>query len=90
MNIECARAGWRDRGFSCELWVDPPGQIWSDFVHEVDELLMLVEGEIELTVAGRTWRPAAGAEVFIPSGAVHTVRNVGGATSRWLYGYRQV
>jgi quercetin dioxygenase-like cupin family protein len=57
-------------------------------VHPVDELLMPVEGVIELTVQGRTWRPAPGEEVFIPAGAPHTVRNVGDTTSRWWYGYR--
>jgi hypothetical protein len=62
--------------------------VWADFVHPVDELLLPVEGEIELTVQGRTWRPALGEEVFIPAGALHTVRNVGDTTSRWWYGYR--
>jgi quercetin dioxygenase-like cupin family protein len=70
------------------MWTDPPGQVWVDFVHSVDELLMLVEGEIELSLSGRTWRPAPGEEVLIPAGVTHTVRNVGGTTSRWLYGYR--
>ena len=79
---------WRQRGFSCALWTDPPGQVWADFVHPVDERLLPVEGEIELTVQGQTWRPALGEEVFIPAGALHTVRNVGGTTSRWWYGYR--
>ena len=46
------------------------------------------EGEVELTVQGRTWRPALGEEVFIPAGVAHTVRNVGGTTRRWWYGYR--
>jgi len=31
----------------------------------------------------------AGDEVFIPAPALHTVRNVGGTTARWLYGYRE-
>ncbi len=88
VTIEQVRADWSARGFSCALWVDPPGQVWADFIHEVDELLMPVEGDIELSLANRTWRPALGEEVFIPAGAAHTVRNVGGATSRWLYGYR--
>jgi quercetin dioxygenase-like cupin family protein len=79
---------WRQRGFSCALWTDPPGRGWADFVHPVDERLLPVEGEIELTVQGRTWRPALGEEVFIPAGVAHTVRNVGGTTSRWWYGYR--
>ena len=36
---------WRERGFSCGLWVDPPGQVWADFIHDTDELVMAVEGE---------------------------------------------
>jgi hypothetical protein len=39
------RQRWAGRGFSCDLWVDSPGRVWNDFVHECDELVMLVEGE---------------------------------------------
>jgi quercetin dioxygenase-like cupin family protein len=78
---------WRARGFSCGLWVDPPGQVWEDYVHETDELVLLVEGEVEFEVNGQLHRPRAGEELLIPAGARHTVRNVGAGTSRWLYGY---
>lgn len=78
---------WLARGYSCEVWIDPPGQVWSDFVHPTDELVVLVEGEIELTFGGRTLRPRRGEEVLIPAGASHTVVNVGKVTNRWLYGY---
>jgi len=27
---------WYSRGFSCGLWVDPPGQMWEDYVHSMD------------------------------------------------------
>ena len=27
---------WRSRGFSCGLWTDKPGQVWADFVHDVE------------------------------------------------------
>lgn len=79
---------WRREGYTCDLWVDPPGRVWSDFVHEVDEVVCVVEGEIELETLGRTERLAPGDEIHIPAHAVHTVRNVGGTTARWLYGYR--
>lgn len=79
---------WRSRGFSCELWVDPPGQVWEDYVHATDELLMVLEGELELEIKGRTFRPKIGEEVFIPAHVIHSVRNVGGTTARWLYGYK--
>lgn len=92
MNIEHKlrdiRADWERRGFSFEYWIDPPGQVWRDFVHDVEELVMLVEGEIELTFGGRTIRPGVGEEVSIPSGARHTVSNPGDASNRWCFGYR--
>ena len=80
---------WRERGFSCGLWIDPPGQVWADYVHDVDELVMVVEGEVELVVSGKACRPAPGEEMLIPAQAKHTVRNVGNGESRWLYGYRR-
>ncbi len=80
---------WRARGFSCGLWTDPPGQVWRDYVHNVDELFMVVEGAVELEMQGRTFRPAIGEEMLIPARATHTVRNVGPSIARWLYGYRR-
>lgn len=78
---------WTARGFSCDLWVDPPGQRWEDFVHASDELLMLVEGQLEVVIDGHLHRPQIGEELLIPAGASHSVRNIGGVTARWLYGY---
>lgn len=80
---------WRERGFSCGLWVDPPGQVWADYVHDTDELVMVVDGDVEFEIDGRVHRPAAGEELFIPARARHTVRNLGRGQSRWLYGYRR-
>lgn len=80
---------WRARGFSCGLWTDPPGQVWRNYVHDVDELFMVVAGAIELEMQGRTFRPGIGEEVLIPAGALHTVRNIGPTAARWLYGYRK-
>ena len=80
---------WAARGFSCDLWVDPPGQRWEDFVHEVDELVLVLEGQMEFEVDGKVVRPKPGEEVFIPAGARHSARNIGSTTARWLYGYRQ-
>lgn len=79
---------WKKRGYSCGLWVDPRGQVWEDFTHDTDELLMLVEGEIEVEIRGQKTRPKPGEEVLIPQGAIHSVRNLGKGESRWLYGYR--
>lgn len=80
-------ADWRMRGFSCGLWVDPPGQMWADFVHDTNEVVMVVEREVEFEIAPVTHRPQASEELLIPAGARRTVRNLGTAESRRLYGY---
>jgi len=87
VNTQDISADWRARGFSCDLWVDPPGQRWEDFVHDTDELILVVEGEVEFEVGGVTSCPETGEEVFIPAGELHSVRNVGNTTAKWLYGY---
>ena len=79
---------WHLRGYSCGVFRDPPGQVWADFVHRVDELVVLAEGEIELEIEGMAQRPQIGQEVFIPANAVHTVRNIGRTNNVWYYGYR--
>ena len=86
---ERVAADWAARGFSCELWVDPPGQRWQDFTHRTDELVLVLEGAMEFEVGDRVVRPALGEELLIPAGAVHSARNVGTTTARWLYGYKR-
>ncbi len=81
---------WASRGYSCELWTDPVGAEWGDFIHvEEDELILLLEGRIEIEMAGLVRQPKPGEEVLIPAMTIHTVRNIGEGTARWLYGYRK-
>lgn len=37
---------WKGRGFSCDLFTDPPGREWNDFVHKDDELVAVVQGAV--------------------------------------------
>lgn len=87
-DVTRVESDWLSRGFSCEVWTDPPGQVWADFVHGVDELVMTIEGDVEFEFGGKTFRPRPGEELMIPAGASHTVRNVGNSISRWFFGYR--
>ncbi|OGR84662.1 MAG: cupin domain-containing protein [Elusimicrobia bacterium RIFCSPLOWO2_01_FULL_54_10] len=80
---------WAARGYSCGLWVDPPGQLWEDYVHDTDELLMVMEGKLRLEISGVNHEALPGKEFFIPARAKHTVENTGGTTAKWLYGYKK-
>ncbi len=82
------RDDWYDRGFSCDIWIAPPGKIWTDFVHDTNEFLMLIDGEIELEMDDNILHPKIGDEVLIPAGMSHTVRNIGLVTNHWFYGYK--
>jgi len=85
---DAIREDWAAQGFSCEVWIDPPGQIWHDFQHEVDEMVVLLEGECQIDLNGRAVRMGAGDELMIPAGTRHTVRNCGSGPARWLHGFR--
>ncbi len=80
-------AEWRNRGYSCALFVDPPGRAWDDFVHNSNELVAVAEGRLEVTIDGTRMVAEPGDEVFIPRGTLHSVRNIHSDTTRWLYGF---
>lgn len=78
---------WHCRGYSCDLFADPPGRRWNDFVHDNSELITVVEGRMKVIIAGEEYVAGPGDEVFIPKGALHSVHNIHTGTTRWLYGY---
>src|SRR3954469_16677118 len=57
MDLKAIEKDWKTRGFSFGLWIDPPGKRWEDYVHDSDELWMLVEGTMELKVGKETHHP---------------------------------
>ena len=89
LESDLIKQDWNSRGYSFGVFRYPPGQVWADFVHRPTELLVLVEGEIEVEIEGKSQRPQIGEEVYIPANAVHTVRNVGQRNNVWYYGYEK-
>jgi hypothetical protein len=44
----------------------------------------------EEEVASGEWREnLIGVELLIPAGAIHSARNIGATTARWLFGYKR-
>ena len=80
---------WKQRGYSFGVFRDPPGQVWADFVHKTDEVV-LAEGVIEIEIEGRSHFLKIGEEQFIPAKALHTVRNTGRTYNVWYYGYKTI
>lgn len=80
-------AAWKAEGFSFGVFRDPPGQEWNDFVHDVDEYVLIAEGELVVDVGSRQQRVQAGDLVQIPKGVHHSLKTVSAEGSVWLYGY---
>ena len=85
--IEELTKTWNSRGFRCEERIDAPGKADPLHAFDHDELLVVLEGDIEVDIAGKTLCPTAGESVVIPAGAEHEVRNVGSQPARCLHGF---
>jgi mannose-6-phosphate isomerase-like protein (cupin superfamily) len=85
---ELTLEAWEKRGYRGGTWDDPPGRAWENFVHDVDELMMVVSGDLELEVGGKKSYLRPGEEVLIAARAVHSVRNRGTGSARWIYAYK--
>ena len=56
MNSDLIKRDWHSRGYSFGVFREPPSQVWADFVHRTDELVVLAEGEIEVEIEGKAER----------------------------------
>jgi len=88
MDLTVLRKGFEQRGYSFDIFVDPPGQRWLGFVHVVDEIVVPIEGCVTLYISGERFDPAIGEEVFIPAHALHDVITSDDRGSRWAFGYK--
>ena len=60
MNPEQIKKAWDSRCYTFGIFRDPPGQVWADFVHKTDELVILAEGAIEIEIEGKSQQPPIG------------------------------
>ena len=77
---------WGRRGFRCRRMRGPPGREWRDIALGADGLVMVLEGRLEIDIAGVLVDAGEGDEIFIPAGVVHTVRNTAPTATIWLHG----
>lgn len=86
--IEKIAQEWELRGYTCGVWEDSPGSCWEDFIHDTDELFMLLKGKVELQIAGKKLHPKKDEVIHIPAKTIHSVRNIGKTKACYLYGYK--
>ena len=73
-------------GFShTYVWEDGPDRRYSDHTHPVETAHIILEGEMTLTMDGRSATYRAGERCDVPAGTVHAAR-MGPAGCRYLIG----
>ena len=87
LDVASVEQDWRHRGYSYQRFEDPPGQVWRDFVHSTNEVVMVSEGRLEVEIDGEVFLANPGDEVFIPRNTMHTVANAADGRTAWLFGY---
>ncbi len=75
---------WKAQGYSCSLFIDPPGRQWNNFVHTCDELVVVVTGQLRMIIGDESWDIKPGDQIFIPKGASHSVHNIFSGQTQWL------
>ena len=60
MNSDLIKRDCHSSVYSFEVFRNSPGQIWANFVHRTDELVVLAEGEIEVEIEGKLHKPKIG------------------------------
>ncbi len=81
------KSRWRSQGFSFDVFRDPPGQEWNNFVHETDEYVVVANGELSIKVGTSEAVCGPGDLVRIPRGTSHSLKTVSLTGSIWYYGY---
>ncbi|HEV2388953.1 MAG TPA: cupin domain-containing protein [Candidatus Acidoferrales bacterium] len=76
----------RREGFTrTYVWQDGPGAHYPDHTHPTETAHLVLEGEMTLTVGGRSATYQPGDRVDVPAGAVHAAR-MGPRGCRYLIG----
>ncbi len=86
MILEDLERQLREEGFTHTfVWQDRPGAFYPDHTHPVETAHVILDGEMALTVDGKTQTFRAGERCDVPASAVHSAR-IGPRGCRYLIG----
>lgn len=89
MNIEELEKNWTERGFSFGVGTIKAGDAVEEAFHEdMDELVLMENGEYEFTIDNNSFKQNGDVEVLIPAGSLHSIKNMGQRDSKIYFGYK--
>ncbi len=73
--VEVSLKQWvRDRGWTCDVWQDPPGAYHSPHDHPYSHRVLLESGGMVFTVDGETYEMEPGDGLDLPRNVTHEAR----------------
>jgi mannose-6-phosphate isomerase-like protein (cupin superfamily) len=88
MNEQALAKGLREEGFGhTYIWEDGPDTHYPDHVHTEETAHIVLDGEMTLSVGGKTHTYGVGERCDVPAGAVHSALR-GPQGCRYLIGER--
>lgn len=91
LDLEKLKTEYEKQGFKCELCTHFPREGWtsSEKGHKADEIYILLEGEMEIDLHGKTHYATIGEVFTVPAHEPHALRITGSepSTFYWIYGY---
>jgi quercetin dioxygenase-like cupin family protein len=88
MNEQELTAQLRREGFSeTYVWEDGPNAFYPEHIHPMETAHIILEGEMTLTMAGKSQTFHAGDRCDVPAGAIHSAK-MGAHGCRYLIGER--
>lgn len=74
-NKEQIKARMLREGFATiNEYDDPPNEVFPDHDHPADQLLVVLKGEISVTMNGETTMLQPGEEMFFPAKTIHSAK----------------
>lgn len=90
-DMEKLLAEYKEQGFKCELCTHVPSEGWTspEKGHGADEIYILLEGDMEVDLYGKTHSPTLGEAFRIPAHEPHALRITGSqpSTFYWIYAW---
>jgi quercetin dioxygenase-like cupin family protein len=78
----------RDEGFShTYVWRDAPGEFYPDHAHSTETAHIILDGEMTITMAGKTQTYKTGERCDVPAATVHSAK-MGPRGCQYLVGER--
>ncbi|MGL1902710.1 MAG: hypothetical protein OCC49_11275 [Fibrobacterales bacterium] len=87
MNKNQTKNEWKQRGYTCNQWVDTPLNEYLNLCED-EKILKLISGKLIITFEDSQIELLVSEEVVIPTGTVHSL-SVGSEDVEWWYGYKQ-